>query len=190
MSFLPLVSQLLAVPRPLPFPVLILPGPDPEAGHDVLILQAGAMMDSPSVHPPLPCMHIRSTWCTMWGLPGPSTLLERGGPPLGDPWGPPTLPPDSRWGGDPELPSLSSALAADTALVNQGVEGVLEMGLWNVWMGCVYEGVCALNSWKDGVWGRGAGLPGPEACDVGTIANEQRPEVMRLIPQLGQRGIN
>lgn len=145
-------------------------------------------MDSQSAHPPLPCMHIRSTWCTMWGLLGPSTLPERGGPPLGDPWGPPTLPPDSRWGGDPKLPSLSSALAADTALVNQGAEGVLEMGLWNVWMGCVCEGVCTLNSWKDGVWGRGAGLPGPEVCDVGAFCNKQQPEVMRLIPQLGQRG--
>ena len=102
----------------------------------------------------------------MWGLLGPSTLPERGGPPLGDPWGPPTLPPDSRWGGDPELLSLSSALAADTALVNQGAEGVLEMGLWNVWMGCVYEGVCTLNSWKDGVGAEERGCLGPRCATL------------------------
>ena len=104
------------------------------------------------------------------GATGPQHPAREGRTPTGRPLGPPTLPPDSRWGGDPELPSLSSALAADTALVNQGAEGVLEMGLWNVWMGCVCEGVCALNSWKDGVWGRGAGLPGPEVCDVGASA--------------------
>lgn len=55
------------------------------------------------------------------GLPNPSSRQQVG------------------WG-TPELPSLSSALAADTALGNQGVEGVLEMGLRNAWMGCVYEG--------------------------------------------------
>lgn len=32
MSFLPLVSQLLAVPGPLPFPVLMLAPPGPETG--------------------------------------------------------------------------------------------------------------------------------------------------------------
>lgn len=33
------------------------------------------------------------------------------------------------------MPALGSALAAATTLVNQGAEGVSEIGLWNVWMG-------------------------------------------------------
>lgn len=65
-----------------------------------------------------------------------------------------------------------------SATINQGAEGVSEMGLWNVWMG----GCVPLTLRRTGSW-----LPGSEDTDelagnTGSFMPEQQLAVKRLLP--------
>lgn len=138
---------------------------------------------NPPANPPPSRTHTHSAWHPTWGLLSLSTLPAWGGPPLGDPQSPHHLSFQTAGLVGTPLLALGWALAATVTLINQGAEGVSEMGLWNVWT----RGV-PLTLRRTRCGAVGAGLPGSEDTgdelveNTGSFVPEQRLAAKRLLP--------